>query len=203
MSHFLCQIVVLGCGWAGFRLCEDINKSKYDVTCVSPRNHFLFTPLLPSTAVGTLEFRCIQEPGYINLFFNCKTNYINCVCIVRTIPNLHYFQAHCNSIDFEKKTIACTDVFNGNVFQTEYDFLVLAPGSQTNTFGVPGVYDNPNVFFLKQLTDSRKIRNRLIDCFERASIPNMPDSERDALLTFMVVGENFYCLLNLYHMYSR
>ena len=35
---------------------------KFDVRVVSPANHFLFTPLLPSTAVGTLEFRAVQEP---------------------------------------------------------------------------------------------------------------------------------------------
>ena len=56
------RLVVLGAGWAGFRLAKDVDKSKYDVTVVSPRNHFLFTPLLPSTSVGTLEFRCVQEP---------------------------------------------------------------------------------------------------------------------------------------------
>ena len=52
----------MGAGWGGFRLASDIDKEKYDVTVLSPRNHFLFTPLLPSTSVGTLEFRCVQEP---------------------------------------------------------------------------------------------------------------------------------------------
>ena len=56
------RCVVLGAGWAGFRLAKDLDKSQYDVTVISPRNHFLFTPLLPSTSVGTLEFRCVQEP---------------------------------------------------------------------------------------------------------------------------------------------
>ena len=56
------HLVVVGAGWGGFRLARDIDKQKYDVTVLSPRNHFLFTPLLPSTAVGTLEFRCVQEP---------------------------------------------------------------------------------------------------------------------------------------------
>lgn len=39
------------------RAAREIDKDKYDVTVISPRNHFLFTPLLPSTTVGTLEFR--------------------------------------------------------------------------------------------------------------------------------------------------
>lgn len=51
------KLVILGTGWAGFRLIKDIDVDEYDVTVVSPRNHFLFTPLLTSTTVGTLEFR--------------------------------------------------------------------------------------------------------------------------------------------------
>ncbi len=38
-------------------MAKDLDKEKFHVSIVSPRNHFLFTPLLPSTTVGTLEFR--------------------------------------------------------------------------------------------------------------------------------------------------
>ena len=34
----------------------------YDVTLVSPRNYFLYTPLLPSAATGTVEPRSIVDP---------------------------------------------------------------------------------------------------------------------------------------------
>jgi len=66
-------VVILGSGWAGFQMARDLDKTKYDVTLISDRNHFLFTPLLPSTTVGTLEFRTIQEP-------------------VRTIPGITFYQ---------------------------------------------------------------------------------------------------------------
>lgn len=39
-------------------LLQVIDVDLFDVVVVSPRNHFLFTPMLPSTAVGTVEFRC-------------------------------------------------------------------------------------------------------------------------------------------------
>lgn len=55
------RIVVLGSGWGGYQIALNLNKD-IPLTVVSPSNHFVFTPLLPSTAVGTLEFRCIQEP---------------------------------------------------------------------------------------------------------------------------------------------
>ena len=62
------RIVVLGTGWAGFNLALKLKNDKAaspsvggegvpEVRIVSPSNHFVFTPLLPSTAVGTLEFR--------------------------------------------------------------------------------------------------------------------------------------------------
>ncbi len=55
------RLVVLGTGFGAFNLVKHI-KDDYTVIVVSPRNHFLFTPLLPSTTVGTLEFRSIIEP---------------------------------------------------------------------------------------------------------------------------------------------
>ena len=56
------RVVVLGSGWGGNKVARAVDKNLFDVHVVSPANHFLFTPLLPSTAVGTLEFRAVQEP---------------------------------------------------------------------------------------------------------------------------------------------
>ena len=123
------QLVVLGAGWGGFRCAMDVDKTKYDVTVVSPRNHFLFTPLLPSTTVGTLEFRCVQEP-------------------VRTIKGVKYVQASARDIDFNSKEVLCVDLYehmeNGvkqprKEFKIKYDKLVLGMGTKSNTFGVPGI----------------------------------------------------------------
>eukprot|EP01032_Pedospumella_encystans_P012913 gene12913-14903_t len=163
------KVVVLGCGWAGFRFAQDIDKNKFSVSLVSPRNHFLFTPLLPSTSVGTLEFRCVEEP-------------------VRAISGLHYTQATCDEIDYVHRKVHCTELYNRNNFSMYYDYLVMALGSETNTYDVPGVYDNPRVFFLKQLQHARSIRNKLIESFERASLPSVTKENRERLLTFVVVG---------------
>jgi len=171
------RVVIVGSGWGGFRLATDIDKQKNIVHVISPRNHFLFTPLLPSTTVGTLEFRVIQEP-------------------VRNIRGLHYEQASVDAIDFEKRTVECTDSFTeGHKFSLQYDVLVLACGSETATFGIRGIeHHKPrgtgsHVYFLKQLHHSRAIRDRLIECFERASSPGCSTAaEQEQLLTFAVVG---------------
>lgn len=56
------KVVLLGSGWSTYTLLTKIDRKAYDVVVVSPRNHFLFTPLLASTTTGTLDFRSIIEP---------------------------------------------------------------------------------------------------------------------------------------------
>ena len=149
-----------------------LDKSLYDVRVVSPANHFLFTSFLPSTAVGTLEFRAIQEP-------------------IRTVVGLgEYYQAKAREVCTERREVVCEDIFKGSRFTLSYDYLVIATGCKTNTFGTPGVLEREGkeVFFLKHLYHARQIRNRVLECFERASNPTLSAAERSRLLSFVVVG---------------
>ena len=54
-----------------------VDTEKYDVVCVSPRNHFVFTPMLPSSAIGTVEFRSLLEPIRIS---NPFVTYVLTMC---------------------------------------------------------------------------------------------------------------------------
>lgn len=56
------KIVVLGTGWGAASFVKEIDTDRYDVTVISPRNYFLFTPMLAGASVGTVEFRSITEP---------------------------------------------------------------------------------------------------------------------------------------------
>jgi NADH dehydrogenase FAD-containing subunit len=167
------RVVVLGSGWAGFQIALDIDK-KVPLTVVSPRNHFIFTPLLPSTAVGTLESRCIQEP--IRAYLG---------------PLGSYVQAKARSVDPEKK-IVTVNSFTNDVFDIHYDKLVIAVGVKTNTFGITSINEaqakHDSIYFLKQLEHARAIRANIIDSFEKASLPNVCIAEKKRLLSFLVVG---------------
>jgi len=167
------RVVVLGTGWGGNTFARKLDKTKFDVRVVSPSNHFLFTPLLPSAAVGTLEFRSIQEP-------------------IRTVPGLgEYYQAKALKIDTKTRAVECADVFDdsGRTFRVAYDFLVVATGCKTHTFNTAGVTDErQDLCYLKHLYHARKIRNRVLECFERASNPALSRDERRELLSFVVVG---------------
>ena len=56
------KIVVLGTGWGAAAFLKGIDADRYDVTVISPRNYFVFTPMLAGASVGTVDFRSITEP---------------------------------------------------------------------------------------------------------------------------------------------
>ena len=56
------KVLILGTGWGAASFLKEIDPDLYDVTVISPRNYFLFTPMLAGASVGTVEFRSITEP---------------------------------------------------------------------------------------------------------------------------------------------
>ena len=60
--------------------------------------------------------------------------------------------------------------------------MVIAAGAETNTFNIQGIDGNPNIFFLKSLSDARAIRNKLIESFERAA--NLSYDTQDSIYTY-------------------
>ncbi len=161
------KIIVLGTGFAAYRFLKKINTHLYQVTVVSPRNHFLFTPLLPSTTVGTIEFRSIIEP-------------------IRNINDIIFNQSNCIDVDYTNKQIICVDVDTNKSYKLNFDYLIIAVGEITNTFGIEGIKEN--ALFLKELSDARKIRTKVIACFENASIPELSIDEKKKYLRFVVCG---------------
>jgi len=167
MSNVKPRLVVLGTGFGAFNLVKHL-KDDYAVTVVSPRNHFLFTPLLPSTTVGTIEFRSIIEP------------------IRRARKDLRFYHAYCRELDTGQQRVLCSGASDGHLFDVEYDLLVIAVGALSNTFNVPGVAEH--ALFLKELNDARELRQRVIRCFERANLPGVTVEERQRLVHFVICG---------------
>ena len=162
------RLVVLGSGFGATTLLGALPRRRYDVTVVSPRNHFLFTPLLPSTAVGTLEFRSIVEP------------------LRRAHREARFLLASAVSLDHAARTVTCRGADEPRTFELPYDLLVVAVGAVNNTFGIPGVEEH--ALFLKELADARRIRERVVSLLERASLPGVEEGERRRLLHVAVVG---------------
>ena len=165
------NLVILGGGWAGFRLLKTIDLEKYNVFVITPRNHFLFTPLLPGSAAGTVEFRSIIEP----------------LRRARVHSDFHFFEASCEEVDTVNRVVMCqSNHAEDPKFAIQYDKLVVAVGCDVNTFNIPGVKEH--CYFMKELKDARRVRSKLIENFERASNPNTPVHLKEQLLNIVVVG---------------
>ena len=172
------KIVILGSGWGAMSVMSHLNPGQFDITVVSPRNYFLFSPILPSVTVGTVESRSIVEPvRKLILSHHSK-------------EQVQFQEARCVDIDPDTKKVFCRDesgiVGEVSEFSLDYDILVVAVGATNNTFNTPGVHEN--CYFLKEMEDAHRIRNTMIDLFESSSIPGQPEQERKRLLHFVVVG---------------
>ncbi|KPI38115.1 External alternative NADH-ubiquinone oxido, mitochondrial [Cyphellophora attinorum] len=169
-------LVVLGTGWGAVSLLKKLDTENYNVIVVSPRNFFLFTPLLPSCTVGTIEHRSIMEPIRNVLRHKRAT--------------VKYFEAECTKIDYEKKVIYCKDdsEIKGDTMDAEipFDMLVVGVGAENATFGIPGVKEHS--CFLKEVGDAQKIRKQIMDCIETAVFKDQSDEEMKRLLHMVVVG---------------
>ncbi|GLC74175.1 tubulin alpha 1 [Pleodorina starrii] len=170
------RLVVLGSGWGAMSFIKSLPKNisdMYELIVVSPRNYFLYTPLLPAVATGTMEERSIVEP---------VRNFI--------VGKGEFYEALCKGIDPVAKELVCCfpedSGLDSACFKLSYDVLVMAVGSVNNTFGIKGV--DQYCFYFKSIEDAGRLRARVSECFERAALPATPEEERKKLLSFVVVG---------------
>jgi len=162
------RLVVLGTGFAGYSMLLRLPRDLYDVTLISPRNYFLFLPLLPSAVTGTVELRSIVEP------------------VRRRLGHLRFLEAAAQSVDWKRRVVRATGAVDGSAFETPFDLLVIAVGSRPHDYGIPGV----STYALRaaSIEDAREIRSRILSQFARADLPGLADDEIQRLLTFAVVG---------------
>jgi len=110
------KLLILGTGWGSVALIKNLISEEYHVTVVSPSNQFLFTPMLPSATVGTLELRSLVEP------------------IRRIVSRVHghFLKAMAVDVAFSEKLVEVESVDAAGVkhsFYVPYDKLVIACGN--------------------------------------------------------------------------
>lgn len=114
-----------GTGWGSVSLLKKLDTENYNVVVVSPRNYFLFTPLLPSCTTGLIEHRSIMEP-IRNILRQKKAN-------------VKFYEAEATKIDYEKRVVVINDdsEIKGDISSTEvpFDMLVIGVGAENATFG--------------------------------------------------------------------
>ncbi|GAT83415.1 NADH dehydrogenase [Streptomyces sp. F-3] len=182
------RILVVGAGFAGVecvrRLERRLSPGEADITLVTPVSYQLYLPLLPQVASGVLT------PQSIALSLRRSTKYRT-----RIIPG--------GAIGVDLRAKVCViRTITDRVVDEPYDYIVLAPGSVTRTFDIPGLVDH--AFGLKTLAEAAYIRDHVISQLDLADASDDP-AERAARLQFVVVGggyagtETAACLQRLTH----
>lgn len=157
-------VVVVGAGFGGLRVARALRRAPVQVVLLDRNNYHLFQPLLYQVATAGLEPEEIAKPAR---------------AILRGQKNFDFRMVEVTRVDFAAKRL---ETSAGPI---AYDFLVLAPGGETNFFGLESMQRHG--LGLKDIPDAIEIRNHVLTCFEQAMLE--PDAERRrALLTFIVVG---------------
>jgi NADH dehydrogenase len=157
-------VVIVGAGFGGLRAARALRRAPVQVVLLDRNNYHLFQPLLYQVATAGLEPEEIAKPAR---------------AILRGQKNFDFRMVEVTRVDFAAKRL---ETSAGPIV---YDFLVLAPGGETNFFGLESMQRHG--LGLKDIPDAIAIRNHVLTCFEQAMLE--PDAERRrALLTFIVVG---------------
>ncbi|MFE1326910.1 NAD(P)/FAD-dependent oxidoreductase [Streptomyces sp. NPDC058735] len=182
------RILVVGAGFAGVecvrRLERKLSPDEADATLVTPFAYQLYLPLLPQVASGVLT------PQSIAVSLRRSKRYRT-----RIIPG--------GAIGVDLKAKVCViRTITDEIVDEPYDHIVLAPGSITRTFDIPGLTEH--AFGMKTLAEAAYIRDHVISQLDLADASQDP-AERASRLQFVVVGggyagtETAACLQRLTH----
>jgi NADH dehydrogenase len=168
------RIVILGGGFGGIYTALRLEKAmardpSLDVILVNRENFLLFTPMLHEVAASDLDMTHIVNP------------------IRKLLRRVRFVEGEVESIDLPGRRVVVAHGGEPHRHEYEYDHLILALGSVTNFYDLPGV--EARALTMKSLGDAIALRNRLIECLEEAD----PECCRvkQPLLTFVVAGGGF------------
>ena len=169
------QIVILGGGFGGLYTARELEKelgadSEVEITLVNRDNFFLFTPMLHEVAASDLDPADIVNP------------------IRKLLKQSRFFVGNVEAIDLDAKTVIVTHGEGQHAHELPYDQLVIALGSVSNFFNLPGVADR--ALPMKSLNDAVTLRSRLIEQLDEADFECCP-AMRDSLMTIVVAGGGF------------
>jgi NADH dehydrogenase len=168
------RIVIVGSGFGGVYTALHLERltrrsvEALDVTLVGQDNYFLMTPLLFEAGSGVLEPRHAVNP------------------IRPLLRSTRFIEARVTSVDTVAQVVHAVQEGDppGATLSLPYDHVVIGVGGVTNTSLVPG---GEHALTFKTLADAIRLRNRLIDLFEKADAETDP-ARRSALLTVVVIG---------------
>lgn len=158
------RVVVIGAGFGGLWAVRTLAGEPCDILVLDRNNYHTFLALLYQVAAAELEAEDIAYPVR---------------SIFAKLPTVDFALAQARRIDVEK----CLVETDNQKFP--YDYLILATGSVSHSFGIRGVEER--AFFLKTLEEGVALKNHIICCFERAA-RQVDKVGTTGILTFVIVG---------------
>src|SRR5213080_4615386 len=169
------QIVILGGGFGGVYAAIHLEKllareRTVEICLVSRDNFFLFTPMLHEIAASDLEITNIVNP------------------LRKLLHKVEVLVGDVYEIDLPNKRVLISRGYRNDLQQVDYDHLVIALGSITNFYNLPGFSEL--ALAMKSLPDAIRLRAQILRHLEEANSEcNLTD--RQSLLTFVVAGGGF------------
>src|SRR6478672_12777799 len=146
------RIVIAGGGFAGLYAAMHFDKrlarrADVEVTLISNENFILFTPMLHEVAAGDLYPGDIVNP------------------LRRILRHVKFVEADVQDIDLNARVVHCVSGVVKLEVNFEFDHLLIALGSETNFFDLPGVSDW--AVTIKSVADAVLMRNRVVGFLEQ------------------------------------
>jgi NADH:quinone reductase (non-electrogenic) len=166
------RVVILGGGFGGMKAAEYLEEQlgvSVSISLVSDTNALLFTPMLAEVAGSSLE------PSHIS------------VPLRSSLHRTRFVRGRVAGVDLERRVVM-VDVAGTESRELGYDHLIFALGAVSNYLGLRNV--EKLAFDFKTLLDAIRIRNQVIEMFERADRETDPEIRRQ-LLTFVIAGGGF------------
>src|SRR5919199_755131 len=125
-SHQPKRVLILGSGFGGLYTAMHLEKklrraSDVEVTLVNRENFFLFTPMLHEVAAGDLDVTHIVNP------------------VRKLLRRVKFFDGVVDYIDLPNGRVGVSHGRERHGHELGYDHLVLALGSVTNFYNLPGL----------------------------------------------------------------
>ena len=167
------NVVILGGGFAGAFSARYLHRAlprDVSVELICDRNYFVFQPLLPEVAAGTI-------------------NALDAVTPLRLmLPKTAVRLGSVREVDFQAKTVELLQGAKRQPVIRHYDQLVVALGQTTDLSRTPGFAEHSMT--MRDLADAFRLRNHAVQCLENADTTDDEDLKR-RLLTFVVAGGGF------------
>lgn len=162
------RVVIVGAGFGGLFAAKELAGKEVEVVLIDKNNFHTFTPLLYQVATSALDPSEIAYPVR---------------GIFRNEPNVKFLLGTVTDIDTTGKQVTVKN--EGNVYEEQYDYLILASGSTPSYFGNEKFQER--AIELRTLRDAVDLRNHVLSLFERA-VWEQDEKEIEALMTLVVVG---------------